>query len=212
MCTVIEKAMVEGQIKQFINQKRMFTAFDITKELRKADPDVKHYIVREAVTDIFTNDDTLGDYTRDLIDIPGKGQAYVYHLPEDDAQTYFNKQANPKFKINFTKSVNTWPKNLKPCVRDGRINIPIKMLKMVGIEANDQAVVFVDNNTLVVEKLTTQAIPADPSTVYKVFDSGSLQISRGMSKHLTNSVGDEFEEFTVETNLTGEALIVRGAK
>lgn len=218
MVTVIEKAMVVGQVKQFVNSNQMFTAFDVTKELRQSDPDVKHYIVREAVADIFTNDDTMLDYTRTLVDLPGKGSAFVYHDVNSNPIDYVDSfgtptpAAIPIFRKptvtikTFKDHSFTWPKNLIPLSRDGRINLPIKMLNRINVGANDKIVVYLENNNLIVEKFDTQSVmKSEECSIYKVFDAGNVQVS----KKLTSLIGDAFlDEFTIKMASTGDQLII----
>lgn len=64
----------------------MFTAFDITKELRKNGHKVRHSNIRNIVHGLFYNGDITG-YTRTIIEVNGE-RPFVYHPILSDASLY----------------------------------------------------------------------------------------------------------------------------
>ena len=80
--------LVEQIISQLTGNALMFTAYDITMMLRRANPttNIKHGEVRDAVHQLFTNNQITG-YVRNLQNIAGK-DSYVYHPYGTDAEDY----------------------------------------------------------------------------------------------------------------------------
>jgi len=76
-------------VEELMNDSDMFTAYDVTKILRDRNPKEKifHSSVKKKVNALFDNDE-MGLYNRELVDI-GLGVApFVYHLPSMDASDY----------------------------------------------------------------------------------------------------------------------------
>jgi len=81
-----EVIAVKEVISDKISKDIMFTAFDITKELRKNGNKVRHGNIRSIVHDLFRNGEING-YTRTIIDINGE-RPFVYHPISSDASLY----------------------------------------------------------------------------------------------------------------------------
>ena len=81
-----EVIAVKEVIADKISRDVMFTAFDITKELRKNGNKVRHGNIRSIVHDLFRNGEING-YTRTIIDINGD-RPFVYHPISSDASLY----------------------------------------------------------------------------------------------------------------------------
>jgi hypothetical protein len=81
-----EVIAVKEVISDKISNDIMFTAFDITKELRKNGHKVRHGNIRSIVHDLFRNGEING-YTRTIIDINGE-RPFVYHPVSSDSSLY----------------------------------------------------------------------------------------------------------------------------
>ena len=79
-----------GSIRSIVNGKvmrgEMFTAFDITKELRANGKQVKHYEVKDVVHGMFMDGD-MDDYHRNLGNV-GNPPAFIYHPQGEDVNNY----------------------------------------------------------------------------------------------------------------------------
>ena len=84
-----EVIAVKEVIEDKISHDVMFTAFDITKELRKNGNKVRHGNIRSIVHNLFRNGEING-YTRTIIDINGE-RPFVYHPISSDASLYLIK-------------------------------------------------------------------------------------------------------------------------
>jgi hypothetical protein len=70
-----------------INAGRMFTAFDITKELRQAGSQVNHGREVRPIVHAIWHTGLMQNYTRDLVSINGD-EALVYHPVLSDPKNY----------------------------------------------------------------------------------------------------------------------------
>lgn len=81
-----EVIAVKEIIADKISNDIMFTAFDITKELRKNGHKVRHSNIRNIVHGLFYNGDITG-YTRTITEVNGE-RPFVYHPISSDASNY----------------------------------------------------------------------------------------------------------------------------
>lgn len=81
--------LVEQLISQLTGNALMFTAFDITMMLRRANPstNIRHGEVRDAVHQLFTNNQING-YRRDLQRMDSGQEAYVFYPYGTDVEDY----------------------------------------------------------------------------------------------------------------------------
>lgn len=66
----------------------LFTAYDITRELRAEGKKCRHSDVRNIVHNTYTSGEMLYDYTRSLIFVGHNHQAFVYHPKDVDPNVY----------------------------------------------------------------------------------------------------------------------------
>jgi hypothetical protein len=197
MVTVIEKAMVQGEVSKLVANKKMFTAWDLTKRLQKADPDVKHYIIREAVNEIFNCGD-MGDYVRDTLTIPGATNGlrpWVYHLPEVDVSEYLKQDNSDKVKLSPVSAVNSKTIKLAPAVMSVknipttlpiqknriRVNIGSKLLKCIGCAPHDKVIVSTSTDcvrTLSLRKYIGKPVDASTLTTYRVTSDNRIVLTQ----------------------------------
>ena len=78
---------VRAEIGESIRMNRIFTAFDITKKIRKDGVRYKHEDVKQLVHDSFLNGELTG-YTRTLIDVGTAIQPWLYCPVTRDASEY----------------------------------------------------------------------------------------------------------------------------
>jgi hypothetical protein len=71
-----------------VDQGQMFTAFDITKEIRANGTQARHKDIKEIVHELYINGD-MGGYIRSLINIANVTiQPFIYHPNGSDISTY----------------------------------------------------------------------------------------------------------------------------
>lgn len=79
---------VKATITDFVNRGFMFTAFDVTKTLRKDGDHVKHGNINEIVQAMFKSNE-MGMYERQTINIPGQPvEPFLYFHPFSDVANY----------------------------------------------------------------------------------------------------------------------------
>jgi len=86
--------IVVQHVEEKINSGKPFTAYDITKAIRKEKQPtggwIQHFQVKPIVHDLFYNGD-MGSYTRSIIDTPG-GNAWLYHEVGYDIWDYMEEE------------------------------------------------------------------------------------------------------------------------
>ncbi len=193
MCnySVTERQEVLNLVLGMIKKGKLFTAFDVTTELRKIKGQFRHFITREVINDLFKEDE-MGEYIRDLVDIPGANvPAYVYHDPSVDAKAYLQKGSNAPVAVAksspFSTSSQPSVKVMKSTAasdKDGRLNIPVQFLDLINPGCKKKFFV-VDTASL---SLRVRAADVAPSSAAKVYDAdiNRLRIPTGLMKKIVN--------------------------
>jgi hypothetical protein len=86
----------------------MFTAFDITMMLRRANPttNIRHGEVRDTIHNLYSNNQ-MGGFVRNLVRMDSGQEAFVYHPYGTDAEDY-----DPLFFANTTPQFLSVPSGL----------------------------------------------------------------------------------------------------
>lgn len=79
---------IKGVVNDLMSKNEMFTAYDVTKELRHSGKSVKHYEVKEIVHAMY-NDNEMGTYRKGLASF-GNPPPFVYHPDGVNPDTYSN--------------------------------------------------------------------------------------------------------------------------
>ena len=86
-----KRAVTRAVLEDFVDQGFMFTALDVSNEVKSRLDGVRHREISPLVRELF-DDGALGDaYTRTLIDVLAGGktvQAYLYYDEDDDPEDY----------------------------------------------------------------------------------------------------------------------------
>ena len=153
-----KRAVTLGVLERLVNQGFMFTALDVSNEVKSELDGVRHREISPIVRELY-DDGALGDdYTRTLIDVLAGGktvQAYLYHHEDDDPEDYDGdlreQKARPPSARRGSSSASspTAAPAPKPTVaaspnldvtelsltrqRDGSIEIPSGFLERAGI-------------------------------------------------------------------------------
>lgn len=80
--------VIEAVALEKVAAGEMFTAHDVTLEVRKRGHKASHTDVKDAVHDVYGRGLLLG-YSRSTISVPG-GNPFLYHSQNDDPNTYSN--------------------------------------------------------------------------------------------------------------------------
>ena len=175
------EARVQTLVEDLVEDRKMFTAFDVTKIIRaEVDKGVKvyHSEVRRVVNDMW---DTMGQlfdanyYVRIFMTVTGNAKAFVYHNNMDDVCNY-DPDALPE-KENKDVDDDDLDDDedndvLLPDNR-GRICVPKKALERIGLKPGDVAYVVVDDDMMI--DLYDYYVPN--GVKYVVDKSGNVRVS-----------------------------------
>jgi hypothetical protein len=120
----------------------LFTALDVSNQVKQSLPGVRHREVAPIVRDLF-EDGVLGEsYMQTLIDVQVPGgqttQAFLYHLEDDDPDDYAGTQrqqrAIPPVPVQQLMNAGVLPVELTiELGKDGRARIPRDFLERNGL-------------------------------------------------------------------------------
>jgi len=129
---------VENMVAVLINQRKPFSAFDITKAVRSAGFKERHKDVKQVVHQLY-GDEEMSDYTRTLVDFPGgNGPAFLYHPPEIDPDSVVSGQpvqiSSPTPSNRVTKGQKQLDGSfVKPIGTRGIVYVPQAFVYELGI-------------------------------------------------------------------------------
>lgn len=199
---------VEVEVENLLESGNMFTAYDVTKSVRKTTKsNVDHYDVQKYVHQYMDEIMDGWDYTRSNHTFLKNGMpttVILYHNVNELNLNNYNPNAvsGPKKKVPLTpksvKTVNTVPATKGSVVRkvmSGRLTIPTFMIDKLGMEAGDTA--FISKSTQQGLLLVTKVAWKHPVVAKLMVDSkGNIRISR----RILNKVGYKGNTFTVRSD------------
>lgn len=165
---------IEQLVSQLTGNGTMFTAWDITMMLRRANPttNIRHPEVRDIIHQMYTDNEISG-YIRTTHDVGGN-QPFVHHPYGSDVEDYdpnFLSQHTPTLSpiqtsiqavVNPIQATSTFSKAKRsryspdnvPKDKFGRIRIPASILRTAGFSPKDNVFVVVDPNIITVTSST----------------------------------------------------------
>lgn len=98
--------VVESVVDEKVLAGELFTAHDITLEIRQRGHRAGHGEIRDAVHDYYARGGLGVAYSRTIISISGNGNPFLYHRGADDPSTYQNIRGNNIAVPNFSSIQN----------------------------------------------------------------------------------------------------------
>lgn len=176
--------IVEDIVNQNVWKNKLFTAFDVTREVRNRvgrSVQVPHEDVKQIVNEMFSNG-KMDSYTRTIADfLAFNPQPFIYHNINDSYTNYTLQEEE-----EVVASV---------CRTDARgtLCVPSILLRNAGLNPYDIVSVTTDalNGSLIISKITQ-----NPLTTYTVDEYGNVRITQGILVK-AGMGGDEY-------NITGD--------
>lgn len=170
MCDTATIQMIEEVVEEKVKAGEMFTAYDISLEVKKRGGYDRHRHMKKFVHDYHDRGLMGTDYERVLISIPGvKRQAYLYHPKSADPSTY---KALPRRRRTSDAGCSL--------DRRSRVTIPVYWLRAAGLLPGNQAFVTSDStsNALVLTKDKPKTKTAVVLQTYKVEKDGNVRVAK----------------------------------
>lgn len=202
MCAYLN--LIEDAVNNFVNDNKMFTAFDVTKEVRGQTQDrVYHDEVKKEVHKMFHNNRVSG-YARSLASLPNANpQPWLYHPVNVNTSLYqgspvADNAANAPV-AQAAVATPTPTAAISSVVDDGdddnvysldttnRLCVPNKLVRQTGLKHGDGAAVYFNGVTRQVHVLALNK--AAPS----------------MSSHLTSYVVDKDDNIRITESVLNKA-------
>lgn len=200
MCDIKIETMIRDTVNGFVAKGYMFTAFDVTRFLRKAGESIRHGDVNDIVKSMYANSEMgqgLDQYQRDTKDLGKAVAPFVYYHPYTDVNNYVADWIDSNPSQNGMKNDNV-------AVTTPPLVTPVPLVSSVTPVASIAPV--------------TLTAPVLPKGVRKVTTEGRLEvplaemIDAGLTSHdqvTVRKAGDVLEiESTKNSNYKGGGLTV----
>jgi hypothetical protein len=197
--------LVEQVVLEKAQAGEMFTAYDVTKEVRKRvgrSVNVPHNEVKQEVHNFFANDQMGTDYTRTLGNIPGlQSQPWVYHHTANDPANYGAPSVVPQLPPVSPGSVpddavNQTPQGTYKVDARDTLCVPKSLLVAAGLNPGEEAYVSADAlaGHVVVSKSPPDGTVLTSLSTYTVDKYGNVRITQ----HTLANGGIGGKEFTID--------------
>jgi bifunctional DNA-binding transcriptional regulator/antitoxin component of YhaV-PrlF toxin-antitoxin module len=212
--------LIEDVVNDFVNNGQMFTAHNVTAEVRRRTKDrVAHDDVKRDVHKMF-NDGAMFSYNRSLASLQNVNpQPWIYHPLNSDASQYDGKPsvaatvATPVLPVPTPNSISTNGDETYKLDTTDRLCIPAKLVRQAGLAAGQVVIVLamLNDKELVLTGAGNAAKIASSNAVdlitsYVVDSYDNIRITRGALQkgHLSGT------EFEIEGD--GDKITVRESK
>lgn len=172
MCSSTNQQIIDQVVSDFLDQKRAFTAFEVSIAARKLGADERHRHMKAYIHAKLADVLNFGNYCRTLIPVGDGHQAFLYH---DD--TY-----NPSDYVPLNTSQ---PKKLDTKVHSdsegysldyrNRLLVPTQFFKQIGAEPHSTVQLKPTKGTLFIERQKDQG-----SSSHVIERDGNLRLSHKM--------------------------------
>ncbi|HCX24427.1 MAG TPA: hypothetical protein DHN29_21085 [Cytophagales bacterium] len=95
MCTATSQNLIETIVEEWIDEEKMFTAFEVSIEVKKrarsfGQPVERHRDMKNDIHRELSQYTSSGEYERKPVDVAPGVEAFVYHHADDDPDNYQN--------------------------------------------------------------------------------------------------------------------------
>jgi hypothetical protein len=204
---------VVAQVQEFTADRKMFTAWDVTSNLRHAGTQVKHYEVRGTIHGMFPNPPFGSDYDRMNVDVGNGQQAWLYFPDDQDPNTY-DRHANQPTTVAQDPASNGYsstdpvpstdpassgdgppaPDSTVSSVvstnKNGRLHIKAQYLRGIGLGAGQNAVVYPAGTELHITAVSSEALAKTNARMYRIGSKQGFEIRPIVVRQITS--GDTF--------------------
>lgn len=194
----IIQTLIQSVVDQFVQEDRLFTAYDVTKEARtKTRTNIRHPEAKQEVHRLMEPYVNRGLFKKAPINIPGVHEAPFLYFPDRaDPSTYRpgGTQATGRFAqlgslqpppaLPAASSDDDDDDELKGQEPDGRgrICVPAHLVRDLGLRSGMTAFVHVGNNEIMVYKDQPQQFIAS----YVVDKDDNIRLSRQIAANITS--------------------------
>lgn len=229
--------MLEKTVRQFLDEGRMFTAYDVTIETRDRESvKMRHKDVRGACHEIQILSDACDfgyndlssnnvDWDRSRVDMLSGQWAFVYHPSNLDPNDYTPRDGKPQAAAVGTPTQPTTTTATTPSVSDSggknddgsfstdyrdRLFIPTEFLRAAGLNAGDECYVICDlgNNLIMLAADGTNFKgSAVKITTQRVERDGDLRLSSTTIR----SADLDSDKFVIENTQESQTAVVKVA-
>lgn len=190
MCNAANAVIVRDIVYTLVDQHKMFTAWDVTKEAKARGADEQHRHLKHAVHEMFSNGEMQSNgYTRSLAqNMNVSPQPWIYHSVTDDPNAYADQildgstapvdgVATTPVSSNSDDEDEDAASITRMIDKDGRLCIPKPFLVSLKLAPGSMVDVFVNFNYANIEVCPHDASLL-PDATYSVNKDGRVRISK----------------------------------
>lgn len=209
MLSIEQSSKILEIIVDKTSKKEAFTAYDITKEMRKSGERVAHFAVKEFVHDQMAREISSGmEYSKILEDMPNSGPAFMYRYNEkfQDGDDYDDGADCDCNDCYVSGGVTVDTVILSPDSRM-RYCIPASIVRNIGLYPGAVAYCYLndegDEKSIAIEHNYSSG---DPLTCYIVDKDNNIRVSSKILRAIDDSV-----EYTCSSDMGGYKIVIRKA-
>lgn len=222
MCTATNQGTIDHVIQEMIDQKRAFTAFEVSLEAKNRGANERHRHMKEYIHKCTVLNDAceFGDYTKTMVDVGNENgqvlRAFLYHPTSYDASGY-QPLSRGRSQPVVTTSNPTIVAVLPASVPDtdngddsygvdyrGRLWVLSNTLSNVGVKPSEPVYVFQDGNAILLSKTD----PNQGAKAQIVEPRGGLHLSGATLK----AYGLDGDKFLIENSTYNNETVVKITK
>lgn len=183
-----QRAMIEAEVKIWMDAERMFTAFEISRAVKAKGIGLRHREMKRDVHDAISARRSRS-YTRTMTDVGAPEQAWLYHpisknpfqfnaLQRGDHSGTVAANYRPRNPISLADDGDNDPipsgDGIYGCDNEGHLKLPAKEMAKIGVAANEKVHVVGDpaHHNVAIGK--PAELDSDGAEVQQTNDNGDL--------------------------------------
>ena len=176
-------SVVEDVVNENVNSGSMFTAWDVTQEVRSRGHRAKHIEVRDSVHDCYNRGIMGVAYTRTTITV-ATGTPWLYHRTVDDPMTYGSNSPGtvPVSTVpvlnGLVKTSNVGRLIGRSVDGRGTLSIPTTLLVKAGFKPKDKVFATASGNNVELTKADPNSRPNGVFAAYTVDNYNQIRVTQ----------------------------------
>jgi len=213
MCQTANATLIDTVVDEFVQQQKLFSAYDITREAKSRGATEYHGQMKGQVHARWGDLQTTG-YTRSLVPTP-TGDTWLYHPIHADIQPYIdsvngnqsstalpspNTAPTPSLSVSAPTVATSGDVKNQSTDAEGRLPIYNDQMSTLGAAAGDKVNVYVDKGQSITLTLPTNN-SSTPYAEYTVNADGRVRLSNKILAAYLPSVSGVYRVSTTKDNI-----------
>jgi len=198
-----DSQIVEEVVEDWVDDEKMFTAFDVSVEAKKRGAQCRHREMKSTIHELMRYN---SNYRKQTLQVRGAYTKPFVYLPHGSDISEYEPMDRSKFDDADTSAKST-PKVAKTSVsgqldKRGRYCIRSSFVADAGFDKGERVSVFINSDEIQIVP-TSVTLSAQISKTYKVDKDRNIRLSK---KLLSKAFGDKFVQIKCEVD--GDKIVV----